>query len=86
MNTLFCPLTIEGKNVKEALEKAGIDFTTVQKEADSTVRLFTESSSYKGAGQIVGYAQAFKSEVEMGKDWEDYARTRSTPDEIDLRG
>lgn len=43
---------------KEKLEKAGIDFTTVYKESNSTVHFFTENNSYKGIKKIDSYVQS----------------------------
>lgn len=86
MNILHCPSNKEGTSIKEKLEKAGIEFTTISKKSDSPVRLFTETDSHRGVGQIDGYIKSLKSQDEIGKDWENYALTRGHPDEIDLRG
>lgn len=61
MNTLFYPSNTEGKKVKEQLQNADIDFTIVHKEADSTVRLFTDNNSYTGSGEISNYIKSLKN-------------------------
>lgn len=86
MNILHCPSSNEGKLVEEKLQKAGLEFTVVSKESGSTVRLLTETDSYKGVDQIDGYIKSLKSQEEIGKDWENYALTRGHTSEIDLRG
>ncbi|MDQ5931128.1 MAG: hypothetical protein QG674_294 [Patescibacteria group bacterium] len=58
MNILHCPSNNEGKMAKEKLEKAGLEFTTVYKESDSTVHFFTENNSYKGIKKIDSYVQS----------------------------